>query len=219
MIVNISGGGNPTNVLVVSVGVSGATIKVTKSGTTLTKTSDTAGYAYFKNLATGTWTVTAVNSSNHTAPSSPTVTITSTQTAYFVRLGFEFWLYDNSFADPTLNLCTENSGGWEGTIGQNVANGIATRLTGGGYINVKNSFNLSKYNTLTVLANVSNGYNLNYMQVKASDKSTVLAQAEFATGTSNQWLTIDLSAITAVGYIYFQAQTHDVIDVHKCYLA
>lgn len=219
MIMNLSGGGNPKNVLVVFVGESGATINVTKGATTLTKASDASGYAYFKNLDEGTWTVTAVNSSSHTAPLTPTVTITSTQTAYYVRLGFEFWLYDNSYADPTLNLCTENSGGWDGTIGQNVANGIATRLTGGGYINVKNSFDLSKYNTLTVLANVANGYNLNYMQVKASDKSTVLAQAEFATGASNQWLTIDLSAITAVGYIYFQAQTHDVIDVHQCYLA
>ena len=211
-------GGTTKNVLVVYVKESGATVTITKSTETHSKLTDSAGYAYFTNLNAGTWTVSAVNSSSHPAPSTPTVTISSTQTSYYIMFGFELWLYDNSFADPTLNLCTENSGGWEGTIGQNVANGIATRLTGGGYINVKNSFDMSQYNTLTVLANCSNGYNLNYMQVKSSNKSTVLAQAEFAIGKDNQWLTLDLSAITAVGYIYFQAQTHDVIDVHKCYL-
>lgn len=219
MIMNLSGGGNPKNVLVVYVKEANATVTVTNGTKTLNNVTDAAGYAYFTNLAIGNWTVSAVNSDNHPAPSTPTVTITATQISYYVAFGFEFWLYDNSFADPTLNLCTENSGGWEGSIGQNVANGIATWLNGGGSINVKNSFDLSKYNTLTVLANLSNGYNLNYMRVKASDKSTVLAQAEFATGKDNQWLTLDLSAITAVGYIYFQAQTHDVIDVHQCYLA
>lgn len=219
MILNLSSGGKPKNVLVVYVKESGATVTVTKGSLTYSNLTDSAGYAYFTNLEAGTWTVSAVNSSSHPAPTTPTVTITSTQTSYYVTFGFEFWLYDNSFADPTLNLCTENSGGWEGTIGQNVANGIATWLTGGGYLNVKNSFDLSEYNTLTVLANLSNGYNSNYMQVKSSNKSTVLARAEFATGKDNQWLTIDLSAITAVGYIYFQAQGNDVIDVHKCYLA
>lgn len=220
MIMNLSGGGDPQNVLVVSVGVSGATIKVTKSGTTLTKTSDTAGNAYFKNLATGTWTVSAVNSSSHTAPLSPTVTITSTQTAYYVKLGFEFWLYDNSYADTTLNECTANSGGWTGVGGENrTANYITTRGTGGGLIWAVNSFDLSKYDIVSVLANSSNGLSGNKVQVRASNGTTVLAETELATGSAQQSLTINVTAITAQAYIYVTANTNDVVALRKCYLA
>lgn len=220
MIMNLSGGGNPKNVLVVSVGESGATINVTKGGTTFTKTSDAAGSAYFKNLDEGTWTVTAVNSSSHTAPLTPTVTITSTQTAYYVRLGFEFWLYDNSYADTTLNECSDNSGGWTGVGGESrTANYIATRNTGGGVIWAVNSFDMSDYDVVSVLANSSNGNTGNKVQVRASNKTTVLAEVALATGTAQQWLTIDVSAITAQGYIYIAASTYDVVALRKCYLA
>ena len=219
MIMNLSGGGNPKNVLVVFVGESGATINVTKGATTLTKASDASGYAYFKNLDEGTWTVTAVNSSSHTAPLTPTVTITSTQTAYYVRLGFEFWLYDNSYADTTLNECTGNSGGWDGVVGNRTANYITTRMTGGGAIYAVNSFDMSDYDLVSVLANSTNGYAGNKVQVRASNKSTVLAEVELATGTAQQWLTIDVSAITAQAYIYVAANGNDVVALHKCYLA
>lgn len=207
------------NILVVYVKESGATVTVTKSAETYSNITDSAGYAYFTNLGVGAWTISAVNSSSHPAPTTPTVTITATQISYYVTFGFELWLYDNSFANPTLNLCIENSGGWDGAIGQNVANGLATRFTGGGNAYAKNSFDLSQYSILAAYVNLSNGYNLNKLQVKSSDKTTVLAEAEFAIGKDNQWLTIDLSAITAVGYVFIQAQTHDVIDMHKCYLA
>lgn len=220
MIMNLSGGGNPKNVLVVSVGEASATITVTDGVTTLTKTSDTAGCAYFKNLDEGTWTVSAVNSSSHTAPLTPTVTITSTQTAYYVRLGFEFWLYDNSYADASLNECTDNSGGWTGTGGESrTASYIATRTTGGGAIYAVNSFDLSKYDTVSVLANSSNGLSGNKVQVRASNKTTVLAEVALATGSDQQLLTIDVSAITAQAYIYVTANTNDVVALRKCYLA
>ena len=66
------------NVLVVYVKESGATVTVTKSTETYSNVTDSAGYAYFTNLGVGTWTVSAVNSSSHPAPSTPTVTITAT---------------------------------------------------------------------------------------------------------------------------------------------
>lgn len=220
MIMNLSGGGNPKNVLVVSVGEASATITVTDGVTTFTKTSDTAGCAYFKNLDEGTWTVSAVNSSSHTAPLTPTVTITSTQTAYYVRLGFELWLYDNSYADTTLNECSDNSGGWTGVGGESrTANYIATRNTGGGAIWAVNSFDMSDYDVVSVLVNSSNGNTGNKVQVRASNKSTVLAEATLATGTAQQWLTIDVSAITAEAYIFIAASTYDVVALRKCYLA
>ena len=220
MIMNLSGGGNPKNVLVVSVGEASATITVTDGATTLTKASDASGYAYFKNLDEGTWTVTAVNSSSHTAPLTPTVTITSTQTAYFVRLGFEFWLYDNSYADTTLNECSENSGGWTGVGGESrTVNYLATRNTGGGVIYAVNSFDMSKYDLVSVLINSSNGLTGNKVQVRATNRTTVLAEAELASGSAQQWLTIDVSAITAQGYIYISANSNDVVALRKCYLA
>ena len=219
MIMNLSGGGNPKNVLVVSVGEASATITVTDGATTLTKASDASGYAYFKNLDEGTWTVTAVNSSSHTAPLTPTVTITSTQTAYYVRLGFEFWLYDNSYADTTLNECTGNSGGWDGVVGVRTANYITTRTTGGGTIYAVNSFDMSDYDIVSVLAYSVNGYAGNKVQVRASNKATVLAEVELATGSAQQWLTIDVSAITAQAYIYIAAGGSDVVGLQKCYLA
>lgn len=220
MIMNLSGGGNPKNVLVVSVGEASATITVTDGATTLTKASDASGYAYFKNLDEGTWTVTAVNSSSHTAPLTPTVTITSTQTAYYVRLGFEFWLYDNSYANASLNECTANSGGWTGVGGEDrTADHISTRGTGGGVIWAANSFDMSKYDLVSVLVNSGNGLSGNKVQVRASNKSTVLAEATLATGTAQQLLTIDVSAITAQAYIYVTANSNDVVALRKCYLA
>ena len=220
MIMNLSGGGNPKNVLVVFVGESGATINVTKGATTLTKASDASGYAYFKNLDEGTWTVTAVNSSSHTAPLTPTVTITSTQTAYYVRLGFEFWLYDNSYADTSLNECTANSGGWTGVGGETkTVNYIATRNTGGGVIWAVNSFDMSDYDVVAVLINSSNGLTGNRVQVRATNRTTILAEATLASGAAQQWVTIDVSAITAQGYIYISANSNDVVALHKCYLA
>ena len=220
MIMNLSGGGNPKNVLVVSVGEASATITVTDGATTLTKASDASGYAYFKNLDEGTWTVTAVNSSSHTAPLTPTVTITSTQTAYYVRLGFEFWLYDNSYANTTLNECSDNSGGWTGVGGESrTVNYIATRNTGGGAIWAVNSFDMSDYDVVSVLAYSSNGHAGNKVQVRASNKTTVLAEVALETGSAQQLLTIDVSAITAQAYIYVAASTNDVVALRKCYLA
>lgn len=220
MIMNLSGGGNPKNVLVVSVGEASATITVTDGATTLTKASDASGYAYFKNLDEGTWTVSAVNSSSHTAPLTPTVTITSTQTAYYVRLGFEFWLYDNSYADTTLNECSDNSGGWTGVGGESrTVNYLATRGTGGGTIYAADSFDMSDYDALTVLVNSSNGLANNKIQVRATNKTTVLAEVALETGSAQQWLTIDVSAITAQAYVYIAASGSDVIALRKCYLA
>lgn len=220
MIMNLSGGGNPKNVLVVSVGEASATITVTDGVTTLTKTSDASGYAYFKNLDEGTWTVSAVNSSSHTAPLTPTVTITSTQTAYYVRLGFEFWLYDNSYADTSLNECTANSGGWTGVGGESrTTSYITTRTTGGGALYAVNSFDMSDYDIVSVLVNSSNGLTGNKVQVRASNKTTVLAEVALETGSDQQLLTIDVSAITAQAYIYITANGNDVVALRKCYLA
>lgn len=217
MIMNLSGGGNPKNVLVVSVGESGATINVTKGGTTLTKVSDASGYAYFKNLDEGTWTVTAVNSSSHTAPLTPTVTITSTQTAYYVRLGFEFWLYDNSYADASLNQCSANSGGWGGTGMVATALNISSRATGGGPLYPNNSFDLSQYDVLAVYANCSNGWE-NSIQVRLAD-NTVVASTTISS-KSPAWVTLDLSGLSyQTAKIHVGANTNDVVAIQKCYLA
>jgi hypothetical protein len=214
---NLSGGGDPQNVLVVSVGVSGATIKVTKSGTTLTKTSDTAGYAYFKNLATGTWTVSAVNSSSHTAPLTPTVTITSTQTAYFVRLGFEFWLYDNSYANATTNQCSANSGGWDAGAATMEASRIVTRGTGGGATGPNNSFNLSNYDSLAFYVSCANGQS-NTITVRLSDNTLVTSKT--FSSTSSTWVSLDISSFSyQTAYISVQANSNDVASIYKCYLA
>ena len=213
-------GGAVTNVLVVYVKEAGATVTVTKGAEAYSNLTDSAGYAYFTNLGEGTWTVFAVNSSNHPAPSTPTVAITATQTSYYVTFGFEFWLYDNSYADTSLNECTANSGGWTGVGGESrTVNYIATRGTGGGSIWAVNSFDLSNYNTVSVLANPSNGRTGNKVQVMASNKTTVLAEVSFAANTSQQWVTIDISAITAQAYIYIKASGNDVVALRKCYLA
>lgn len=216
MIMNLSGGGNPKNVLVVSVGEASATITVTDGATTLTKTSDAAGYAYFKNLDEGTWTVTAVNSSSHTAPLTPTVTITSTQTAYYVRLGFEFWLYDNSYADATANQCIANSGGWTtgGTYG---ANRLTSDPGGGGRTFPNNSFDLSNYDTLAFYVSCANGYT-NTIRVQLPD-NTVVASTTFSS-KSTTWVTMDISGLSyKTAKISVVANVGDVFAVYKCYLA
>ena len=216
MIMNLSGGGNPKNVLVVSVGEASATITVTDGATTLTKTSDAAGYAYFKNLDEGTWTVSAVNSSSHTAPLTPTVTITSTQTAYYVRLGFEFWLYDNSYADATANQCIANSGGWTtgGTAGTNY---ISSNSGGGGKTFPNNSFDLSDYDTLAFYVRCFNGYT-NTIKVMLSD-NTVVASTTFSSKSST-WVTIDISGLSyKIAKISVDANVGDVTYIQKCYLA
>lgn len=217
MIMNLSGGGNPKNVLVVSVGEASATITVTDGATTLTKASDASGYAYFKNLDEGTWTVTAVNSSSHTAPLTPTVTITSTQIAYYVRLGFEFWLYDNSYADASLNQCTANSGGWTAGMGTLGTNYISTRGTGGGDAAPNNSFDLSQYDTLAFYIGCSNGWS-NTIAVRLSDNTTV-ASATFSSKSAT-WVTIDISNLSYQrAYIKISANTNDVAQIYQCYLA
>lgn len=217
MIMNLSGGGNPKNVLVVSVGEASATITVTDGATTLTKASDASGYAYFKNLDEGTWTVTAVNSSSHIAPLTPTVTITSTQTAYYVRLGFEFYLYDNTYADKELNKCTANSGGWTiyGTAGVNC---ITTNTSGGGYARPNNSFDSSQYDTLALYYNCANG-NSNGMAIRLSD-NTVVASISGLNSTTPTWATIDISGLSYQNtYINIGAAQYDVMNIYKVYLA
>lgn len=220
MIFNTFGEGKIKNVLVVYVKEANATVTVTNGTKTLNNVTDAAGYAYFTNLAIGNWTVSAVNSSSHQAPSTPTVTITATQISYYVAFGFEFWLYDNSYADTTLNECSANSGGWTGVGGESrTTSYITTRNTGGGAIYAVNSFDMSDYDIVSVLANSSNGLSNNKVQVRASNKTTVLAEAELATGSDQQLLTIDVSAITAQAYIYVTANGNDVVALRKCYLA
>ena len=220
MIMNLSGGGKPQNVLVVYVKEADATITVTNSVKTLTNITDAAGYAYFTNLDLGTWTVSAVSSLNHPAPTTPTVTVTATQISYYVAFGFEFWLYDNSYADKTLNQCIANSGGWDVSAGSETATYISTYFNGGGSLHVLNSFDMSNYNTLSAYVNTSNGNHYNYIQVRASDKTTVIARAELATVTAEQWVTLDVSSITAPeAYIYVAAYQYDVVALKKCYLA
>ena len=220
MIMNLSGGGKPQNVLVVYVKEADATITVTNGVKTLTNITDSAGYAYFTNLALGTWTVSAVDSLNHPAPTAPTVTITATQISYYVAFGFEFWLYDNSYADITLNECIANSGGWNLTGGSRSSTNILTTSTGNGAVWPINKFDMSNYNTLSAYVHTANGSRYNYIQVRDSNRQNVLASAELATGTADQWVTLDISGITAPEtYVLIAAQQYDVVALMKCYLA
>lgn len=218
MIMNLSGGGKPQNVLVVYVKESGATITATNGVETLTKVTDSAGYAYFTNLAIGTWTLSAVDSFNHPAPSTPTVTITATQISYYVAFGFEFWLYDNSFADITLNQCVANSGGWSGTMDANATN-ISTRGSGGGRAVTGYTFDMSNYRTLSLYYKLANGHAGNMLRVFASDGQTTIASVELSGVTDPTWVTLDISGVTALGYVAIGAWTYDVITMYKCYLA
>jgi acyl-coenzyme A synthetase/AMP-(fatty) acid ligase len=83
----------------------------------------------------------------------------------------------------------------------------------------ENSFDLSNYDTVSALVTKNANALIDKLQVRASDKTTVLAEAQLEFVATEQWVTIDISAITAQGYIYLTANANDIISMRKCYLA
>lgn len=115
MIMNLSGGGKAKNVLAIWNGDSGATITATLGTKVLTTETDSSGYAFLTNLDVGTWTVQATKTGRYVG--AVTVTVTSTQTAYYIRYPFQTYAYDGSLNDggsTGANVCADFSGGWTG---------------------------------------------------------------------------------------------------------
>lgn len=115
MIMNLSGGGKAKNVLAIWNGDSGATITATLGTKVLTTKTDSSGYAFLTNLDVGTWTIQATKTGRYVPAT--TVTVSSTQTAYFIKYPFQTYAYNGSLNEggsTGANVCTTFSGGWSG---------------------------------------------------------------------------------------------------------
>ena len=134
----ISGGGKPTNILGIQNEVANATITATLGAKILTATTDDSGYAFFTNLETGTWTLQATKTGRYVGPK--TITITASQSVYFIKYPFRTYVYDgslNSGGSDGANVCASFSGGWNGA--------------GGGGTNSYNDTNLTRVTTAQYL--------------------------------------------------------------------
>ena len=115
MIMNLSGGGKAKNVLAIWNGDSGATITATLGTKVLTTETDSSGYAFLTNLDAGTWTLQATKTGRYVGAT--TVTVTATQTAYYIKYPFQTYAYNGSLNDggaTGANVCADFSGGWTG---------------------------------------------------------------------------------------------------------
>lgn len=164
MIMNLSGGGKAKNVLAIWNGDSGATITATLGSKVLTTETDSSGYAFLTNLDAGTWTLQATKTGRYVG--AVTVTVTSTQTAYYIRYPFQTYAYDGSLNDAGstgANVCADFSGGWDasgggGTTTYNFTN--LTRSAGTSYVqNIYNqsAIDLTPFNTLYVKCSCVSG--------------------------------------------------------------
>lgn len=125
-------GGATTNVLSIWNGDANATITATLGSKVLTATTDASGYAFFTNLDAGTWTLQATKTGRYVG--SKTITISSTQTVYYIKYPFRTYAYNgdlHSSGSSGDNVCTDFSGGWSGNgITYNETNVKATNGSG-----------------------------------------------------------------------------------------
>lgn len=114
MIMNLSGGGKAKNVVSIWNGDTGAVITATLGSKTISAETDASGYAFLTNLETGTWTLQATKTGRYVGPK--TITISSTQTVYYIKYPFRTYAYNGSLhssGEHGDNVCEDFSGGWD----------------------------------------------------------------------------------------------------------
>lgn len=234
-------GGVTNNVFVVYVARSGATVTVTKGTLTSSNPTDSAGYAYFTNLEDGTWTVTA--SKSGLTDCSKTITISSSQSSYYMELFFERYLYNGSYGEAGssgANVCSAYSHGWGGNNINFASSNVNANYTntGGHFYNgttasgtqakiLSEAIDLANYNTLHIKSkasriDTSKTWYIRYPNTASGGTyykwiGTALASASL-TSTNTETLTIDISHLSQRKVIVNFEIAYNTITLYKMWL-
>lgn len=241
MILNLSSGGKPKNVLTVFCDNANATITATLGSKVLTTVTDSSGYAFLTNLAVGTWAVTGTKSG--LTDCSKTITVSSSQDAYHMDLFFARFLYNGDYGEAGssgANVCSEYSHGWGGSnitfnsseVHANYSN------TGGHFFNgttasgtqakiLEEAIDLANYNTLHITSQVSridtsNTWYIRYPDTPSGNAyykwvGTALAQASVSS-TNKETITIDISNLSQRKVIINFEIAYNTITLYKMWL-
>lgn len=230
-------GGAVTNVLTVFCDNANATITATLGNTALTTVTDSSGYAFFTNLAVGTWTVTGTKSG--LTDCSKTITVSSSQDAYHMDLFFARFLYNGDYGEAGssgANLCSEYSHGWGGNNTVTYSSGSVstsghfyngTRTSGSQAQIVEETIDLANYHTLHITSQVSridtsNTWYLRYPDTPVGNGyykwvGTALAQASVSS-TNKETITIDISHLSQRNVIINFECSYNTITLYKAWL-
>ena len=205
------------NIIGIATETSGATITATSGSKVYTTTTDSTGYGFFTNLDVGTWTLQATKTGKYVGPR--TLTITATQSVYYIKYPFRTYVYDgslNSGGENGANVCKSFSGGWVGSGGGGVITYETTNvrwLGDSAYIhrlyNVT-PIDLTPYNTLYITCQAQRtGGKAGIIQ----PSSTTWRTSVTSSTTSKTTLSVDVSTFNNVtGRVCFGDAPY--IDLH-----
>lgn len=238
MILNLSSGGKPRNVLTVFCDNANATITATLGSNVLTTVTDSSGYAFFTNLAVGTWTVRGTKSG--LTDCSKTITVSNSQNAYHMDLFFARFLYNGDYGEAGssgANICFEYSHGWSDNAGSTEYNSAyvwggshfynGTRASGSQAQIVEETIDLANYHTLHITSQVSridtsNTWYLRYPNTPVGNGyykwvGTALAQASVSS-TNKETITIDISHLSQRNVIINFECSYNNVKLYKMWL-
>lgn len=205
------------NVIGIANETSGATITATLGSKVYTAITDSKGYAFFTNLDAGTWTLQATKTGKYVGPK--TLTITTTQSVYYIKYPFRTYVYDgslNSGGQNGANVCAAFSGGWTGSGGGGVITYETTNvrwLGDSGYVHRLYNItpiNLTPFTTLYITCQAQRtGGKAGIMY----PSSTTWWTSVTSSTTSKTTLSVDISTLNNVtGRVCFGDATY--IDLH-----
>ena len=233
-------GGAVKNVLTVLCDNASATITATLGSTVLTTATDSSGYAFFTNLAVGTWTITGTKTG--LTDCSKTITVSSSQDAYHMDLFFARFLYNGDYGEAGssgANVCSTYSHGWGGSnVVFESSYAQASSNGGGHFFNgttgsgtqakiLEDAVDLANYNTLHITSQASRidtsktwyiRYpNSNVNGVYYKWVGTALASASL-TSTDTETITIDISNLSQRNVIINFETSYNIIKLYKMWL-
>lgn len=233
-------GGAVKNVLTVLCDNASATITATLGSTVLTTVTDSSGYAFFTNLAVGTWTVRGTKSG--LTDCSKTITVSNSQDAYHIDLFFARFLYNGDYGEAGssgANLCSEYSHGWSGSNPVYKSDYVSASANGGGHFFngmtgagsqatlLAEAVDLANYHTLHITSqasriDTSKTWYIKYPNTPSGNSyykwvGTVLAQASLSS-TDIETITIDVSNLSQRKVIINFELSYNVITLYKMWL-
>lgn len=212
MIMNLSGGGNPKNVVSIWNGDSGAVITATLGTKTKSAETDASGYAFFTNLDAGTWTLQATKTGRYVGPK--TIEISSTQTVYYIKYPFRTYVYDGSLHEAGAsgaNCCTDISGGWSGSsITYNENNVKVSNGSGIATLYNNTAINLTPFTTFYVT--YKQAYDDSTVGITSAKGTTSWRVSAHPGSTSTVTSTLDVSNLeNLTGYVLLRGYTDNTL--------
>jgi hypothetical protein len=202
---NLSGGGKAKNVVSIWNGDTGAVITAAMGTKTKSAETDASGYAFLTNLDAGTWTLQATKTGRYVGPK--TITISSTQTVYYIKYPFRTYAYNgelHSAGEHGNNVCEDFSGGWymnNGTYEETYIRAYhASEMQ---YIRNKTPIDLTPFTTFYIDC-TSESYSGTNVGITSDSAGTTWRVRTTTPNTSRNTLSLDVSNFeNLTGYIYF----------------